>query len=85
MSELEPLDCIECLQVSRHWRHFIPAFASRPFRDITLHEDSARLLSFLHIFARFVRTARLKFDRLRQLKMAMDHVKSCTLLQKLGM
>lgn len=84
VSELRPMDCIECLHVSRHWRHVIPLAASHPFHDITVDGDSLRVLASIDLVGHFVKTARLKFKPMDTMMKVMDRLKSCSLLQKLG-
>ncbi|KAJ8656483.1 hypothetical protein O0I10_007806 [Lichtheimia ornata] len=83
VSELRPMDCIECLHVSRHWRHVIPLAASHPFHDITVDGDSLRVLASIDLVGHFVKTARLKFKPMDTMMKVMDRLKSCSLLQKL--
>lgn len=84
VSRLEPLDCIEWSQVSRQWRRLLPLYAAEPWRDIKVDVNSFRMLSHLHVFGRFVRTARLKLGALGAMLVALDRLKSCSLLEKLG-
>ncbi|KAJ8653307.1 hypothetical protein O0I10_011057 [Lichtheimia ornata] len=83
VSQLDPMDCIECFQVSRQWRHLLPLYAARPWRDITVDKDSLHMLSYVHVFGRFVRTARLKLKVLGTMITALDRLTSCSLLEKL--
>lgn len=84
VSRLGPIDCIECFQVCRQWRHFIRLFAAQPFRDITVDEYSLKTLAHIHVFGRFMRTARVKLRLYDTLIKTLDRLKSCSLLQKLG-
>ncbi|KAI7874936.1 hypothetical protein K492DRAFT_199567 [Lichtheimia hyalospora FSU 10163] len=83
VSTLEPMDCNECFQVSRQWRHVIPRYASQPFRNTTVNDDSLRALACINVVGRFVITARLKFEQMATMIKVMDRLKSCSLLQKL--
>ncbi|KAI7877804.1 hypothetical protein K492DRAFT_197351 [Lichtheimia hyalospora FSU 10163] len=84
VSQLSPMDCIECYQVSRQWQTFIRPFAASCFRDIKLddHQDSLKTLAHIHVFGRFVRTVRLKIEELETTIKVLDRLKSCSLLQK---
>lgn len=84
VSRLDPLDCVELIQVSRQWRHNVPACTALPFQDITVNENSFQILSHIHVFGRFVRTARIKLHVFGAMIKALDRLKSCSLLQKLG-
>ncbi|KAJ8659492.1 hypothetical protein O0I10_004857 [Lichtheimia ornata] len=83
VSELRPMDCNECLQVSRHWRHVIPQAASQLFQDITVDDDSLHALASIDLVGHFVRTARLKFEHMDTMMKVMDRLMPCSLLRKL--
>ncbi|CDH52976.1 predicted protein [Lichtheimia corymbifera JMRC:FSU:9682] len=83
VSELRPMDCIECFQVSRHWRHIIPQAASQPFQDITVDDNSFHVLASIDLVGHHVKTARLNFKPMATMFKVMDRLKSCSLLQKL--
>ncbi|CDH52872.1 predicted protein [Lichtheimia corymbifera JMRC:FSU:9682] len=83
VSELTPMDCNECFQVSRHWRHIIPEAASQPFQDITVDDSSLRVLASIDLVGHLVKTARLKFEPMTTMIKVMDRLQSCSLLQKL--
>lgn len=84
VSHLESMDCIECYQVSRQWQLIIPSFASRPWRDITVNEESFWMLSYLSVFGRHIRAVRIVLQDLGKAITALDRLKLCPLLQKLG-
>ncbi|KAI7880159.1 hypothetical protein K492DRAFT_195363 [Lichtheimia hyalospora FSU 10163] len=84
VSHLEPMDCIECYQVSRQWQLIIPSFASRPWQDITVNNESFWMLSYVSVFGRHIRTVRIVLQDLRKAITALDRLKLCPLLQKLG-
>lgn len=81
-SHSDPWDCIEWFKVSRQCRHVL--YAAQPWRDITVDENSLRMLSYIPVLGRFVRTARIRFKQYGSVTKVMHHLKACSSLERLG-